>query len=185
MSSRNLAVAIGVIGLMLAGMVTGTAAYQSFTADRQASLNVVQDNNGIIGLAPGSSTYVSYESDGSIQIDVTGNGASGVNADAALQIGSKSSPSSTFAFSMTNNFGNSRTVDLSYTLDGSDASGGTNETTFRVYDSGGASITNVSEGDSSSFSMSSAATYYVVLEIDFTGISDTEDYSGTLSVKAN
>jgi hypothetical protein len=186
MVNRSGLVLIGAVAILLATVFTGASAFNSFSADRSASLDVVSDSNGVIGLSDGGSDYVTTNSDGALKIDVTNNGSnSGVNVDATLEIGDPENPSDTYAFSITNNYGQSRTVDLNYALDEGDAAGSSEQVNFTVYDSDGDSVVSVSEDDSGSFEPSSADTYYVVLTVDTNQVTNSADYSGTLTISAS
>lgn len=185
MRQRNGIVLFGAVAILLAAAFTGAAAYNSFTADRDASLDVVSDDSGIIGLSPGGSEFVQTNADGALEIDVTSAGASGVNVDAELEVGDPAAPTSTDAFSITNSGGSSRTVELSYTLSGSDPASSSEQVNFTVYDSSGTQLTSVSEGDTQTLSMSDGETNHVVLTVNTTQVTDSADYSGTLTIDSS
>jgi len=69
----------------------GSGAFTAMSADRQADINVVSDNDGLISLIPEDEEGVVYTTDnpGELAIDFSGgNGNSGVNVDSRYIVGS-------------------------------------------------------------------------------------------------
>lgn len=180
-STRTLLTALLVV------MVTGAlsaGAYTTFSADRTATLDIVNDASGIVELAPGNSTIVTTDTDGALDIDATNTGASGVNVDSTLSIGDTASPTTDYAFSVTNGVGSAKDITLSYAAATDPAN---TQLTFTVYDSAGAQVATFNEGGSYTITgAGSGSTYYVVLDADTTGTTaSTDDLSGTLTVTSN
>jgi hypothetical protein len=179
-----------VVGLLVASSFVGAAAFTSATVDRDATISVAADDNGIIGLSPGSSSMVSL-TEGELTIDATTTDSDGINTDASVEVGDPANPSSTYAFALTNNAGSAKDLSLSYTLDDSSTdTDGSDNLQFAVYDSTGSEVSGsggytFAEGGSYEITdASSAETYYVVLTIDTGQGTNGDDLSGTLTVSA-
>lgn len=176
------------IGIMVAIMILGTAflgaqAFNQLTADRQASIDVVSDNQGILILSPGQSPVVTLQQD-ELRIDTAVGNSAGVNVNSTLVVGDSSQPTSTPAFSVTNNGGEVKNISFAYSMN--DAGVNNDDLTFEVYDSTGTSIGTFDGGANvTASSVSSGETLYVVFTADTTGLSTTNTLSGTLSVSAS
>jgi len=181
---QKTSVAALLVGLLVASSFVGAAAFTSASVDRSASMDVTTDSNGIIGLAPGSTSLVTQNATGALQIDAAVGSASGINTAATVEVGDSSNPTSTYAFNLTNNAGNAKSITLSYTVGGTDSNTG-DDLNFSVYDSSGSSVGSFAEGGSTTVSASSGASYYVVITIDTAGNPASDDLSGTLSVTAS
>lgn len=182
---QKTSVAALLVGLLVASSFVGAAAFTNASVDRSASIDVVNDKDGIIGLEAGGSSMVTENSTGAIEIDAAVGSASGINTAATVSVGDGSDPTNTYAFSVTNNAGSAKTIDLSYTVTGTDSNGG-DDLTFTVYDDTGSSVGSFAEGGSTSInSAASGATYYVVITVDTTGNPSSDDLSGTLSITAS
>lgn len=183
-----------VLALVLATGLIGASSFTNATLNRQASIDVVSDTNGFIGLADEhSSDIVSENADGALTIDFAQNSASGVNVNSTYEIGVPDSPSdiqNQSAFSLTNNDGQSHTITLNYSVTNpSDVVGDSyNSTEFQVFNSTGSLVATISEEDSGVTlpSLSSGSTYYVVLVVDTTpaNVESSDDLSGTLEITA-
>lgn len=166
----------------------GASAYTTGSIDRSSTVDVVTDTNGLIGLTDGNSGDLVYTSGGKLTIDFSNAGisASGVNPDANFTLGNASAPTTTYAFTMTNQDSVAHDLTLSYTASDNTVTGdGTDNIKFLVYDSTGSSLGTASEETALDLtSTASAATVYVVVVIDTTGLTDTNNLSGTLKVSA-
>jgi hypothetical protein len=81
---------IGMGSLAASGAAAmGTGAFTTMNAERNASINVVNDANGLITLEPGSGADERvYQSDGELEIGFTSDrGATGVNVNSRYQAG--------------------------------------------------------------------------------------------------
>lgn len=180
------------LALVLATGLIGASSFTTATLTRDASIDVVSDTNGFIGLADEhSSNIVSENGDGALTIDFAQNSATGVNVNSTYEIGvpGTSDAANEAAFSITNNDGVAHDIKLNYTVtDSAPVVGdGANSTEFQVYDSDSNSIATISEEDSgSTFSLAGGTTYYVVIVVDTTpaAVTQSEDLSGTLEVTA-
>lgn len=181
-----------VLALVLATGLIGASSFTTATLSRQASIDVVTDQNGFIGLTDEhSSDIINQTADGALTIDFAQSSATGVNVDSVYEIGNPSPTDveNQSAFSITNNDGVSHDINLNYSLNtAGDAVGDSaNSTEFQVFDSSETLITTISEEDSgATFTLSSGTTYYVVLVVDTTpaAIDQTNDLSGTLEITA-
>ena len=182
MNSSRLVIA-GVILAVLAVTAVGTGAFTSAEVTRTTNMDVVNDNASIIALQDGTSGELISLTDGQLTIDFTAGGASGVNQDALYKFGDGSDAVNNHAFSVSNNSDTTRDITVEYTnvanLDG--ASGAV---TFEVYDSSGQSLGTVTPSQSSTVTLDSGETAYVVLTVDTDGVSTTADFSGDLRFSA-
>lgn len=166
-------------------VVFGASAYTSATVDRSADMNVVSDANGLIGLQDGTTSLVHQNASNELSIDFARHGATGVNTNANFTIGNLSAPTTTYAFTVSNNAGNSHTFNVSY--DGFHSSGTSDNLRFRIYDSSGNFVQELNESATNAdISVASSSTYYVVMVVNTgDGITDLEtsaDISGTLRI---
>jgi len=189
MNRRTVIASVGA----LMGTSIATAAYSSATIERNANINVVTDDAGLIALADdGSSSFITKNSSGALTIDLTdASDNGGVNAESTYTFGNTGDAANDYAFTITNNDQSSRSISLGYVLDGSDPDTNTDSLQFKIYDSSGAAVetdtngnitSTVVEGGSYSLSAAAGTTYYVVLQVDTTGLTSSADLSGTLSV---
>jgi hypothetical protein len=183
MKGNKRIMAMMVIAMVVSGSIT-VLAYNSFTAERTAAVNVVDDTQGIIALNPGGSSFVTLV-DGEMEIDVTNGGAQGVNVNSTLTIGDSESPSTSYAYSFTNNDNQARDVTFEYNNVASDSASSDNMN-FLVYDGSGAKVGEFNETSSYTVTgMGSGATHYVVLEVDTTTSQTSDDLSGTIRITSS
>ncbi len=112
MNRRNVLVGLGGI-VASGGALLGTGAFSTVEAQRTVTVDTAGDASALIALNEGSSSMVTTDGDGLLQIDLSGsnwNDASGVNSDATITI--------TDAFTVENN--SDDPVDISFSDDGSD-----------------------------------------------------------------
>lgn len=178
---------IGVIGVVLAlvALSFAASAYTTGSVDRQSTVNVVNDDAGLIALQDGTSgDLVKINSSGALEIDFTSGGAGGVNTEAKYELGNPSDPTNQTAFNISNQDAESHDISLSYS--GSDSEDADANIQFQVYDSTGASVVTASEesGTVSIPGAASGSTYHVVLVVDTYGLTSNSDLSGTLTVSA-
>ena len=167
-------------GLVLSMGVVTSRAFTTVTMDRDANIDVVSDGSGIIAMqADPDSRVVNGTDTGALRIDFDhANKGVGVNVNSTYTVGSTSSPTSTYAFNLTNR--NTAALDLTmgYTLDNTAV--GSN-VQFRLYDSTGTEVGTVEPGSQTVQTVTAGETLYVVIEV--TGGADTtDDLSGTLTV---
>jgi len=176
---------LGIAALvLLAGTAVASTAFTTATVDRSANINVENDTNGIIGLAANTAVGGMAQSGGTLDLNL--DQGTGLNNAANFVFGdNSSSPSGTPAFTLTNNDGASHSITMSYSVTGTDSAGSTDNVVFSVYDGTDTLVGTFSEGGSTTFSLSSSASYYVVIEVDTTNLGASDDLSGTLTVEAN
>lgn len=164
------------------------------TADRQATINVEDDSDGVLALEPNTSTGVVTDTgDGELQIDVP----NGVNINSTLELGGADFSSDTVtlndgtgAYSVTNNFDESASVTVGYTLDNADdlteddtlevavvknPAGGADTKSFTVDNTGGGSV--------NFGSLASGDTLEVAIQVN-SGTDSTATFNGTINHEA-
>lgn len=171
--------------LLLGTSIVGASAFTSASVQRDAAIDVVSDDVGIVGLGPGNSAIVALQGD-KLTIDTAIGSASGVNQDATLTVGNSSSPSTDYAFNVTNNAGTSKDVDFDYSITGTDTDTTSDDVRFTVYRNSSA-VGSFTEEDSglTVSSVGSGSTLYVVMTIDTTNNPVSDDLSGTVSISAS
>lgn len=179
--AKNFTMLIALLTVVALTMgVIGSAAYTSLTLDREATVDVVADDNGIVELSPGPVSFVDVQDD-QLVIDVTNGGAEGVNVNSQLEMGDSESPTTVEAFAVTNNDNEERTMNFDYVLD--DDNGVSSESiTFEVYDSEEILEDSFSNTEEAEVTFESGETHYVVITVDTEGLTPSEDLSGTVSV---
>jgi len=174
--------------LLVAGVSVGTSAFTTAQVDRQANVDVVADEAGLLGLTDGTSGgLVFQDTEGQLGIDFTAATAGGANTNALFELGNPADPTSSQAFNITNNDVESHMIEIKYTADAEDANTEDN-LKFEVYDSSGNVVGTISdEGTTASWEASADTDYYVVVTVDTGHSSGTTvtgtgvDLSGTLS----
>jgi hypothetical protein len=187
----NLTSTLLVAGLLLvAGVSVGTSAFTTAEVDRQANVDVVADDVGLLGLTDGNSGNLVYQnSSDQLAIDFTNGSADGANTDALFRLGDPADPSGSQAFIITNNDAESHVINASYNANTGDASTPEN-LKFEIYDSGGNNVGTISaSGETASWDASANTAYNVVVTVD-TGHSTTvltsgDDLSGTLEFRVD
>lgn len=180
-------VKIGALALVLV-VVSASFAATAFTTgsvERQANVNVVNDDTGLIALADGTTGGLVFQNaTGALEIDFTKGGAGGVNTEAHYELGDPANGNTSYAFNITNLDTESHDFTLSYS--GSDSEDVDANIQFQVYDDTGALIATADEeGNSAVLSgVASGDVHYVVIVVDTHGLTDASDLSGTLTVSA-
>lgn len=183
---RGSYIPIAVAVMVLTSVVVfGSSAYTAATLDRSGNIDVVKDANGLIGLQPGSSNQVVNDASGELVIDFARDDGSGVNTNANFTVGNQSAPTSTYAFTVSNNAGKDHDFDLSY--DGFNTSDSDDNLQFRIYDDAGAFQTELNQSTTSAtVTIPQSKTYYVVIIVntgDGVGVlTPSADLSGTFTV---
>jgi len=171
--------------LLVAGVSVGTSAFTTAQVDRQANVDVVADNTGLLGLTDGSSGDLVFQnSQSQLGIDFTAGTANGANTDARFELGNPDDPSNSQAFVITNNDAESHVINANYNANTSDAATEDN-LRFEIYDSNGSSVGTISaSGTNASFTAPANNQFYVVVTVDTGHSSDrlgpSADLSGTL-----
>jgi hypothetical protein len=186
----KLASTLLVAGLILiAGVSVGTSAFTTADIDRQANVDVVADDTGLLGLTDGNSGNLVFQNtDDQLEIDFTKGNATGANTDALFTLGDGANPSVSQAFIITNNDAEAHTINATYNADTNDAVD-TDNLRFEVYDTGGNSVGTVSaSGDTADWSAAAGSEYYVVVTVDTghdgaTVLKSGDDLSGTLEFR--
>lgn len=173
--------------LLVAATAVGASAFTSATVERQATADVVADEDGLLGLTDGNSgNLVFQDANDQLAIDMTAGTADGINTDARFELGDPATPGSSQAFNLTNNDAETHVVNVAYTLDSDDGNSDVN-LEFQLYDDTATKVGTVTEeGGTASLNASADATYNVVVVID-TGhsgagtLTSADDLSGTLA----
>jgi len=180
--------AVLVIGtVLIASVAMGSAAFTSGSVDRTATVDVVGDDQAFTGLQAGDSVVVQQSNGGQLSIDFSqASNANGINGDANYTIGDKTgdfeNSTGSYAFNITNNDGSAHDYTLSYAFTGSQSSNST--VTFTVYDSTDTQIASASDSTDGSFSLAAGETAYVVMEVDSTGATKSNDLDGDVTITA-
>lgn len=176
--------------LLVAGVSVGTSAFTTAEVDRQANVDVVADDTGLLGLTDGNSGNLVFQnSDDQLAIDFTNGTADGANTDALFKLGDPDNPGTSQAFIITNNDAESHTIEATYNASTEDAAD-TDNLRFEIYDDAGDSVGTVSaSGDTASLDASPGESYNVVVTAD-TGHSSADltsgdDLSGTLEFRVD
>jgi hypothetical protein len=184
--------------LALGTLVIGAAAFTTATLQRDTTIDVVADDNGIIALGDGDSGgLVDVRSNGELTIDFTRGGAisgGGANVESIYELGDPDNqPTGEYAFNITNRDTVSHEIALNYTVDNGNGQGdGYNNTEFEVFD-GGTSELVVSEEDDTSgntITLNSGETNNITVTVDTRAndtsstVDNTSDLSGTLNITA-
>lgn len=178
MNRRNFVIGTGAL-VTSAGV--GSLALTSATVERSVNIGVASDNTAIVGLIPGSTPAASLANGDQLEIDTSTGNSSGLNTEATFTYGDASAPTSTNLFSLTNNDDVEHDFEVSFSR--ANAGGGT--VTFEFFDGTGTSVGSVTDGQSQTFTLGSAAQYYVVMTVDTTGTTDGATLGGTLTFSVN
>lgn len=175
--------------LLIAGVSVGTSAFTTAEVDRQANVDVVADETGLLGLTDGNSGNLVFQnSDGQLGIDFTNGSAAGANTNALFKLGDPTAAANSQAFIITNNDAESHVINASYSADNPDAAAENDNLKFAVYDGSNTLAGTISAaGATDSWTAEPNAEYYVVITVD-TGhnaavISPDENLSGTLEFR--
>ncbi len=172
--------------LLVATVSLGATAFTSATVDRQANVDVVADENGLLALTDGNSGNLVYQDASTEQlgIDFTNGTADGANVNAAFELGNPAGPTASNAFQVENRDDEGHQINVAYT----DATtNGEENLNVSIYDNAGAFLDSANEeGTTASFAAPADNTFYVVLTVDTGGgaaadLTSTSDLSGTIS----
>jgi len=198
MKPRTAVFSVALVALV-AGAVVTSSAFTSATLSRNANIDVVSDDAGLVELQPGATSVVYTSTDGQLAIDFAQTGATGVNGNAEFTFGSStnltgaSGPSDVaahdYAFTIGLNDqlnGTANTLELAYTDTDSNSDANVE---FTVYTAGGSAVTTASEESNGVITdPSTDTTYYVVMTVDTgagnaaTVLGSADDLSGTLTI---
>lgn len=176
--------------LLLATASVASTAYTTATLERDTSIDVVSDDQGIIALTDGNSGGIVRidGTTGELRIDFAVGSAQGVNVDSVYELGDPAAPTQR-AFNVTNQDTVTHNVTLNYTVaDGTSGVGdGQSSVEFLVFDSSGTQVAaEDEEAGTATFTANSGESFAVVVVVDTTmaGVDQTSDLSGTLGVTA-
>lgn len=181
MSGRTLSIVL-VTAMLFGGSVFAASAFTSAEVTRSASIDVVADNNGIITLTPGSTSAVSLNNSGAMEINAAGS-AQGLNVDGTFTYGDTASPSTSNAFAITNADSQQRTFTIAAN-NFANTQSNPGAVTYKIYDGTGTQMGTVDASNNSTIDLSSGQTVYVVLETDTTGLDSNADLSHDLVITA-
>ena len=171
--------------LVIGSAAFAATAFTTGSVDRQANVNVVNDDTGLIALEDGTSGGLVFQNaTGALEIDFTAGGAGGVNTASHYELGDPNNGNTSYAFNLTNLDAESHDFTLDYS--GSDSEDADSNIEFQVYDSTGTLIdTADEEGNLAALNgVASGSVHYVVIVVDTHGLTDASDLSGTLTVSA-
>jgi len=170
--------------VILTGAIFGASAFTSAEVVRDSTIGVEADNNAIISLAPGTvGDSVTLNNNGELQINATPGSSSGVNVGANFTYGDNASPTTSYAFSITNADSEQRDISLAYN-NVANNQGVSDAVEFEVYDSSGAHVGTVTSQNDVTNTFTSGSTYYVVMELHTQGLDSGADLSGDLVITA-
>ncbi|MEF8859143.1 MAG: hypothetical protein V5A38_09490 [Halolamina sp.] len=172
--------AVIAVGLMLSMSVVASSAFTTMQLDRDANIDVVNDQNGIIALQAHPDSDVANGTDsGALQIDFDqNNNGAGVNVNSTYTVGDKTDAQNSYAFNITNQNTGALDLNINYTLTNSVSDGSTVK--FQVYNST-TNLGTVTPGTPITETMEPNDTLYVVIEVEG-GTASTDDLSGTLTI---
>ncbi len=171
--------------ILVAGVSVGTSAFTTAQVDRQANVDVVADEAGLLGLTAGNSgELVFQDAEGQLGVDFAAGTAGGANTNALFELGNPADPTGSQAFLITNNDVESHVINAEYTADTTDAATEEN-LKFEVYDGNGDLVDTISaSGTDASWDAPANEDFYVVITVDTGHSSDLlgpdADLSGTL-----
>lgn len=171
---------LGAAGILGASTI-GSVAYTTASVDRSVTSTVAADSAAVIGLQAGGAGAVT-ENGGQLEVDTKAASGSGLNSGGEFTYGEPTSPSSTSAFSITNN--DDTTHDLTVSLTGMTLPG-SSSFTIQLFQSDSTSIGTVSDGTPVTKSgWDPGNTIYAVIVIDTSGTTGTDEISGTMNFSA-
>lgn len=163
------------VALLVASTLFGASAFTTASVERDVSVTVQNDENGLLALTDGTSGPLIDGTDtNELAIDLSaGSSGSGPNVDASFGFGDAELAddgwdTDEYAFSLTNNGGTATDVTMSFTPDAGDANSDDN-VRFLVYDSSGSLEETVSDEtakQSATLSFTAGESKYIVLIID-------------------
>jgi len=171
---RKTSIAALVVGLIVATSFVGAAAFTTATVERDVTVDIAADNNGIIELQDGTADAAAMS--GNELVIEPDSAQNGLNVNATFTYGNTSNASGSNGFTITNRDDQTHEFFLNYSGSGS----GTLE--FYVENSSSDSV-NFSDGDSpKSITLTPDETAYVVIIVDTkTG---TTSITGTFTIRA-
>jgi len=174
MNRRNVLIGLGAAATG-SSVVLGSGAFTQVSTARSGTIAVDSDSNALVELAAGDPPPVAENASGELEIS-TENFGGAFNEDATVEIGDVGAPSSTPAFSVTNNFDDS--IDLTIDLQDIDSSGN-----FTLYfDNTDFGDTLGANGQTGS-ALDSDTTLNVAIEIDTQ--SSGSNFNGTIRIDAS
>lgn len=189
--------AFALVAVVAVGVVS-TSALTSVTMSRDASVSVTADDAAMFALVDGhpNTGLVEQTSGSTLAIDLTLGGATGANANATVVLGSTAGPISDHAFRMEHRGDYPSNLTASYSLSGSTGAGestGPASLVFTLYHDAGDdgdvdAQASANENDGSTNATISGVApgdpVYATVEINTSGLSATNDLTGTLELTA-
>jgi len=160
-------------GGAIATAAFGSLAYTEATVNRSADVSVVTDDDATAALMFTAQTGTSISGDGQLVVDglsdLSGGGDAFVTPDGTFVFGDHAAPSTTFAFSMTNQLASSRTFDVAISNIAPSAA----DLVLTFYASDGTEMSVAdSSTDATGITLAAGAVAYCVLEV-VTDVDDT------------
>lgn len=170
--------ATGIVG----ATTVGSIAYTNATVTRGVSSNIAADSSAVIDLEAGAVSAVT-ETDGQLEIDTTGS-SSGLNGNATFTYGKSESPTTNFAFSVTNNDGSSHDLTVELLNMGSLPANSSFTVTF--YDDTGTEAGTADPNNDFSYTgWSNSEALYALVDIETTDATSSNDFSGEIKFSAS
>lgn len=169
------------VGSVLGATSIGAVAFTQANVQRDVSVDIVADDAGPITLNPGATPAVTLQN-GLLTVDTNTANSNGLNGDGTFTYGNSSTPSSTQAFSMTNNSGASKSVTFglqNFSL------GGSSSITMSIYDSTDTLVGDVTPSSDVTTSLPASDTLYVVLSFDTSGLENGDTMNGQFTINAS
>lgn len=167
------------VGVTIAGATAiGAVAFTTATVERELTIDITSDEQGIIGLTPGDSDAVEIV-DGRLTIDMSTGLSDGLNPDGEFNYGDAGNPTTSFAFSVTNNDNSEREFTLSldnFTFDPPA------ELTLPLYEDDGSLLGELTPDTSQTVTIDSGSPIYVHIEANTEGLDEGDTMSGTLRI---
>jgi len=178
MNRRNVLIGLGAAATG-SSVVLGSGAFTQVSTARGVTIAVDSDSNALVELAAGDPPPVEENASGELEIS-TENFGGAFKEEATVEIGDVGDPSSTPAFSVTNNFDES--IDLTIDLQDIDSSGNFTLHLDNTGDFGDTDAELDANGQTDS-SLSSDTTLNVAIEIDTQN--SGSNFNGTIRIDAS
>lgn len=169
--------AAGMLGLTSVGAI----AFTTGSVARDINVDIAADDSAVIGLTPGPVAAVTIDND-VLTIDTDTTESDGLNPDGDFEYGDDQDPTTTYAFSITNNDGNTH----DFTVGMEDFSlGGSSSFEIELYQDDETHIGTVNPSTDVTYSgQTSTETIYAVMKLDTDGLTSVDDMNGTLTISA-
>lgn len=194
MSFRHRATIVAFAALvLLASTAFSSSAFSSMDVDREATVRVSTDDEALISLIDGhpDGGLIEQSGGGTIEIDFSRGGASGVTERASFEFGDPATPASNHAFRIRNRGPSAKDLDVAFALAGNDGGDAAQNVRFEFYldvgTDGTIDVTRTTSEEDAGVTIPTVApadTVYVVVTVDASSLGASADLSGDLSITA-